>query len=212
MRNPHLKITKPKTEAPSDQHLLIEGGKVELHKWAERLDVFRIPPRLPHLYQLATNLIQQRGKGQSVKIEDHWLTRFFNRHPAIAAWFAAHTNQERDAGTEPASSKSFFDRLGEVRSRHHILAGDSWNTDEKGYALGVAKKAKVVCRRNRKIPPICQPGNREWVTLMEAISALGQCIPGFFIYLAEAQLMGNHDYDDRDNATLTQSPPDWSND
>ena len=183
-----------------------------MQKWAEKLDDIGIPPRLPHLYQMATNLVQQRNGSQSVKVGDHWMSRFFSRHPSIAARFAARINQERDAGTQPASVKSFFDQLGEVRSRHRILLGNTWNADEKGFALGVAKKAKVVCRHNRKNPRIRQPGNREWVTLMEAISAVGQTIPGFYVYLGEAHLMGNHDYDDRDDATFALSSTGWSND
>ena len=212
LTNRHQKKAKPRIQAHLEQQLLTEEEEKELQQWAERLDDIGAPPRLPHLHQMAANLVQQRNGGQRIHLGDHWMTRFLTHHPKIAVRFASRINQERDAGTQPASIKTFFAQLGEVRSRHHILPGDTWNADEKGFAIGVAKKAKVICRRNRKNPRIRQPGNWEWVTLMEAISATGDNIPGFFIYLGEAHLMGNHDYDERENASFALSSTGWTND
>ena len=76
----------------------------------------------------------------------------------------------------PEGIQSFFNRLGEVRSRYHIPVEDVWNADEKGFALGVAKKGKVVCGARRWNPRIRHSGNREWVTLMETISATGKVL------------------------------------
>ena len=206
------KNAKPRTKAHSSQQRLTEEEENELQRWAEHLDDIGIPPRLPHIHHMADTLVHQHGNSDHDELGDHWVSRFLTRHPGLAARFAARINQERDAGTQPASVKSFFDRLGEVKSRYHIEPGDTWNADEKGFAIGVAKKAKVICRRNRKNPRIRQPGNREWVTLFEAISAVGGTLPGFFIYMGEAHLMGNHDYEERDDAAFGLSSTGWTND
>jgi len=75
----------------------------------------------------------------------HWITRFLDRHPTIASHFAGHIDQEREVAGKPEGIQSFFNWLGEVRSRYQIAVEDIWNADEKGFALGVAKKGKVFC-------------------------------------------------------------------
>ena len=51
--------------------------------------------------------------------------------------------------------------------------------------MGVIITAKVVTRTNRAgRPRIVQPGNREWVTIIECINALGGAIPPLVIFKA----------------------------
>jgi hypothetical protein len=51
--------------------------------------------------------------------------------------------------------------------------------------MGVIATAKVVTRTDRAgRPRIVQPGNREWVTIIEAINALGVAIPPLIIFEA----------------------------
>ena len=51
--------------------------------------------------------------------------------------------------------------------------------------MGVIATAKVVTGTNRAgRPRSVQPGNREWVTIIEAINALGVAIPPLVIFEA----------------------------
>jgi hypothetical protein len=51
--------------------------------------------------------------------------------------------------------------------------------------MGVIATAKVVTGTNRASRPrSVQPGNREWVTIIKAINALGVAIPPLIIFKA----------------------------
>ena len=112
----------------------------------------------------------------------------------------------------PEGIPSFFNWQEEVRSRYHIAVEDVWNADEKGFALGVAKKVKVVCSARRRNPRIMHPGNREWVTLMKTISATGKVLAPLYIDKGAAHTIGNHDYENRDPAAFALSTTGWTND
>jgi len=106
-------------------------------------------------------LLRKRATATTTIPGQHWITRFLDRHPTIACRFAGRIDQEREVAGRPEGIQSFFNQLGEVRSRYHIAVEDVWNADEKGFALGVAKKGKVVCGARRRNPGIRHPGNRE---------------------------------------------------
>ncbi|KAJ5798980.1 uncharacterized protein N7503_006485 [Penicillium pulvis] len=60
---------------------------------------------------------------------------------------------------------------------------DIYNFDETGFAMGLISTARIVVRRDfygRK--PFLQPGNREWVTAIESISATGFSPPSCNIF------------------------------
>jgi hypothetical protein len=46
--------------------------------------------------------------------------------------------------------------------------------DEKGFMMGMANKCKVICWRNRKNLHLTYDGSREWVTVIEGVSAAGK--------------------------------------
>ena len=54
--------------------------------------------------------------------------------------------------------------------------------DEKGFMMGVAGSAKVVISKHEKQAFSAQSGNREWVSLIEAIGTTGRSLPLFVIF------------------------------
>ena len=72
-----------------------------------------------------------------------------------------------------------------TKAKYGITDIDSYNFDETGFQMGVLSSQVVVTgseRRNR--PKAIQPGNREWVTVIQAINAIGWAIPPFIIFKA----------------------------
>ncbi len=53
--------------------------------------------------------------------------------------------------------------------------------DENGYMMGIAGSSKVVYSKYQKQAFINQAGNREWVSLIEAIGTIGRRLPLFVI-------------------------------
>ncbi|GEQ71335.1 hypothetical protein JCM33374_g5017 [Metschnikowia sp. JCM 33374] len=59
---------------------------------------------------------------------------------------------------------------------------DVYNVDETGFAMGILSATRVITGSDsREDPVILQPGNREWVTAIECISAAGFALPPFII-------------------------------
>ena len=57
--------------------------------------------------------------------------------------------------------------------------------DEKGFLMGVIKKLKVVIPRYEEKKHITQPGNREWVSIIECISTDGRKLEPWVIFKAK---------------------------
>lgn len=53
--------------------------------------------------------------------------------------------------------------------------------DENGYMMGIANNSKVVFSKYQKQIFINKPGNREWASLIEAISTIGKRLSLFVI-------------------------------
>lgn len=67
-----------------------------------------------------------------------------------------------------------------------IQPGDVYNVDETGFAMGLIATAKVVTRAEYYgWRAVLQPGNREWVTIIESISADGHALPPTVVFKGE---------------------------
>ena len=67
--------------------------------------------------------------------------------------------------------------------KYGIHTDDIHNFDETGFQMGVIGSMKVVTGSERRTKPLLiQPGNREWVTVIQSICAAGYATPPFIIY------------------------------
>jgi hypothetical protein len=64
---------------------------------------------------------------------------------------------------------------------YSIIDSDIHNMDESGTGLGTEQKSKVILPREEKKHFTKKASNHEWVTLIECISAIGECTPGFLV-------------------------------
>jgi len=73
--------------------------------------------------------------------------------------------------------------VADTRKRYGITDDDTYNFDETGFVIGLAmpSASKAVSIASVGRATTIQPGNREWVTGIETINALGWSIPPFII-------------------------------
>ena len=68
----------------------------------------------------------------------------------------------------------WFRLVKNTRAKYGIPDEDVYNFDETGFQMGVIGTAQVVTGSQRTGKAlVIQPGNREWVTAVEAINASG---------------------------------------
>jgi len=59
---------------------------------------------------------------------------------------------------------------------------DIYNFDETGFMMGQITPTMVVTSSDRKgKPKLAQPGNREWVTVIQGVNSQGWTVPPFII-------------------------------
>ncbi|KAM5526784.1 fot5 transposase [Fusarium oxysporum f. sp. phaseoli] len=69
-----------------------------------------------------------------------------------------------------------------LADRHALPIDDIWNFDETGFIMGHIMAGMVITGSERQgRPKSVQPGNREWITVIQAINAEGQSIAPFII-------------------------------
>jgi len=92
-------------------------------------------------------------------------------------------------------SRGFAPRLCEVADiADELLAvrvynDDVHNFDETGFQMGVIGSMKVITGSERRVKPnLIQPGDREWVTVIQSICAAGYAIPPFIIYKGRVRI------------------------
>jgi len=134
---------------------------------------------------MAQALVDKRGsQALQITIGKHWVYRFVQRHLELDSRLTRQLDSQRAQCEDPKIINAWFKRIQETREEFGILDEDTYNMDETGSAMGViaslgASKAitSMPCGRVCSI----QPGNREWVTIIEGINASGFAIPLFII-------------------------------
>lgn len=77
----------------------------------------------------------------------------------------------------------WFGLVANVKAKYGIQDEDVHNFDETRFQMGVIGSMKVVTGLERRAQPdLIQPGDREWVTVIQGICAAGYAIPPFVIY------------------------------
>jgi hypothetical protein len=131
-------------------------------------------------------LLAVRGGGQ---VGENWVTNFVRRKPEVKSQLTRQRDHQRVLCSDPAIISPWFDLVRNVKAKYGILDEDSYNFDETGFTMGVAGTVKVVNASDRRTRPLgIQPCDREWVTLIAGINAMGWTVPPFFIFKAK-----NHD-------------------
>jgi hypothetical protein len=148
---------------------------------------------------MASLLVAQHKKSTTVgKI---WVRNFISRHNTLKSKYNRKYDYQRAQCEDPELIREWFKRVQSTIIEYGIVDDDIYNFDETGFQMGVISTAKVVTGADRAgRPRTTQPGNREWVTVIETINASGFAIPPLVIFEAVMHQAGWYN-------TL---PSDWS--
>ena len=125
---------------------------------------------------MASNLLQ--AKGQYTVLGVNWQQSFLDQHPDLQAKYSHILNQFQFFTEETEVFQRWFDLYHSLKIRYGILDEDTYNMDKKGFMMEVAGSVKVIISKYEKQAFVTQSGNREWVSLIETISAgSGQKLP-----------------------------------
>ena len=130
----------------------------------------------------------------SPTVSKNWPSNFVNRRDELRTRFSKRYDYQHALNEDPKLLREWFATVQRVIDENGIQSEDIYNFDETGFAMGLISAQKVVTwteyygRR-----PILQPGNREWVTAIEAICADGYSLPPCVIFKGQVAIAGCFD-------------------
>jgi hypothetical protein len=120
---------------------------------------------------------------------DTWVTDFLKRYTdrLLTAW-----TTPMEAGRYEADSyekyRYYFDLAHAKMAEYDLQPENTYNMDEKGFAIGVTGRSKRIFDKvlysKKQFKQSLHDGNREWVTLLACICADGTALSLGIIYAA----------------------------
>lgn len=84
---------------------------------------------------------------------------------------------------DPVLINGFYERLLHLKQEYGIVDNDIYDFDETGFTMGIGATAKVICSSDRSgKPSLIQPGNREWVAVVECAGSSDVVVPPLIIF------------------------------
>jgi hypothetical protein len=170
-------------ETRANNHKLTESEEELLQKWILSMDSRGATPRPSFVREMANLLLQQRGNTPVPSIGENWVIKFIERHPLLSSRFSKRYNYERAKCEDPKIIGEWFNLVQKTILQFGIDPDDIYNFDETGFAMGLIATAKVITRREsygRR--SLLQPGNREWVTVIECTNTFGWALAPSVIF------------------------------
>ncbi|KAK3364295.1 hypothetical protein B0T25DRAFT_442644, partial [Lasiosphaeria hispida] len=131
--------------------------------------------------QLAKEILL--AKGNDKPLGYNWYLRFLEWHPELHTCCAYMLEQSRqDAETDKGSIRAWFDLVTMTCLKYDILLKDEYNMDEKGVLKGIGQAVKVLVSRHNKMAITAHPGNRENVSIIKCVLAVGYSPLPFMIF------------------------------
>jgi hypothetical protein len=177
----------PKRGSAAKNRLLTLTEEESLVQWILSLDRCSMSPRIAGVRDMARLLLTEHGGSNTPpKVGIHWVRKFINRHDELKSKYNRKYDYQRAKTEDPKLIRTWFERVQSAIAEYSIHNDDIYNFDETGFQMGVISTAKVVTSSDRAgRPRILQPGNREWVSVIETINTRGVTIPLLIIFEAK---------------------------
>jgi hypothetical protein len=179
-----------RTERASTRANNLRLGKTEeesLKKWIISLASRGAAPRPSAIQAMADILLSKRGEPTPQRnVGVNWVSSFLRRNKDIKTRYLRRYNYQRAKCEDPKLIREFFEAFHKTVMDYGISDDDIYNFDETGFAMGIIATARVVTMSdNIGKPVVLQPGNREWITSIEAINAAGWALPPMILLKAK---------------------------
>lgn len=153
-------------------------------EYVSQMQAWGWPARVEQVRFMAEDILTQKH-GSPQTISKNWPQRFLDRHSQLKTKYLPPLDKERALAQDPRILAGWFDLYQRVKKEYNIKDENTYNMDEKGFQQGVTGKIKVMISKYEKNEYITQPGNREWVSLIECVSLDGRVLPPYIIFKAK---------------------------
>src|SRR5450432_1782189 len=158
--------------------------ELTLVQWILSMDQRGLAPRPESVRQMADLLLEKRSNSNSnSQVGKLWVYNFVRRHQALQTQYNRKYNYQRAKCEDPQVIRDWFRLVKNTIAKYDIEEQDIYNFDETRFQMGVISTTKVITGAERSNRPISiQPGNREWVTVIDCISLARWSLPLVVIF------------------------------
>jgi hypothetical protein len=111
----------------------------------------------------------------AVRVAPRWANSFVRRRPELDTHFQRKYDYQRAQCEDPAIIRGWFTLVRNTIAKYGIHDADIYNFDETGFMMGVISAAMVVSSSDGRVKAKkVQPGNREWVTVVQGVNSQGR--------------------------------------
>jgi len=129
---------------------------------------------------MADKLLTTRG---GIPVGKNWPGRFVSRTEELKMAFNRAKDRQRILQEDPEVINAWFKLIRDIKTKYGVYDNDIHNFNETGFQIGIIGSMKVIIGLERHTRPnLIQPGDREWVTVIQSICAAGYTTPPFIIY------------------------------
>jgi hypothetical protein len=166
---------------------LSQTEEESLKKWIISLASRGAAPRPSAIRFMADILLSKRGDPNPQPVVGvNWVSNFLRRNKDLKSQYLRRYNYQRAKCEDPKVIGKFFEAFRNTIIDYGILDDDIYNFDETGFAMGIIATARVVTMsENIGKPVVLQPGNREWITVIETVNAMGWALPPMILLKAK---------------------------
>jgi hypothetical protein len=135
------------------------------------LDQPGFAPTYAAVRDMADKLLAARDAGQ---VGQKWPANFVKRTDSLKTRFNRAYDRQRALCEDPILIRSWFKLVEQTKAKYGICDEDTYNFDEAGFMMGkITTQLVITASERRGRPKAVQPGNREWVTVIQGINAAG---------------------------------------
>jgi DDE superfamily endonuclease len=173
-----------------------------------------LPLALKHIRQFALEIRIRKcpqSEGSKPSLGDNWHRKLLKGHPEIKRVTVRGLDRTRASATLNIETLTeYFELYNSLQQKYDISPQDIYNMDEKGFCMGAIQRSNVVIPVGERAAFLRQDGNREWVSVIETISASGESLSSYIIFKAVHQKASWHQQLDTQSAKIATSPKGWT--
>jgi hypothetical protein len=151
-----------------------------------------------------------RAEGDLEPVGKGWVTRFIKRNPNVKSVVGKRIDHARVDGATVERLQAHFDNVIAVQRQFNIKTANIYNMDETGTSLGASENSIVLASAHKKTARVKAPTNREWVTTVETISAVGTKLRPLIIFKGKSVQAQWFTHDDIPDYFYTSSENGWT--
>ncbi len=162
----------------SRQKLSVKQEEALAH-WVTLMHSWDWSSRVNQVRLMAMKLLRAAEETEELRI--NWTQRFLFRHSHLISVFSQALNKERATMHDEEVIRNWFQLILNIMKKYDIELKDTYNMNEKSFALRLLSKHRVICSIHYS-STLTQNDNREWVSLIECVCADDEVLKAWYIF------------------------------